>query len=361
MAPLYPALSVEKRVYYVFKHAMSLLAYKDIVLADMKAPIALVCPDRRLLQKSPDDFLRTFVEEDAAKHASLMFGRSLGSFEEVMAYVRPFDTPEKVATVIADPGRLLFDVDWTEDVPSQIRQAMSEYGVATERMSGGNAGLFVAQSIFGRMYQANDLIDRARELRGTPLVDAPTSWKYFNWKLGQDNRYSTGRAPDDAVTLHVTHALQSAAAKDLCWLGRVPPATLIDIRRQGAAEEIRAILSKGVKELAELNPDDFLSSTAQVMKNIDEAFAQHQSELRDLARRKLKLFGIDVASCLAVGGISIAAAIAANPILGAVAGIAGISGAATLKDVVGKIRDLRSAEKRAALSPTGLFFRHANE
>jgi hypothetical protein len=64
---------------------------------------------------------------------------------------------------------------------------------------------------------------------------------------------------------------------------------------------------------------------------------------------------------LAVGGISIAAAVAANPILGAVAGIAGISGAATLKDVMSKMRDLRSAEKRAALSPTGLLFRHANE
>ena len=329
-----------------------------MVFADVQPPIALVCPDKRLLQNSEDDFIRTFVDEDTAKHISLIFDRHFTSFGEALDFLRPLDTPEKVAEAAINPQYLLFDTDWSDSIPDQIARAMGEYGEATEMMSHGNPGLFVAHSIFGRMYQANDLIDRSRSLRGTPLIDAPTSWQYLNWKLAKDNRFTTGASPDDTVTLHVVHALQYAAERRLCWLGNVPMDTLISIRREGAAEEVRAILSKGVMDLAETDPEDFLGSTAQVIKNIDEAFERHNAMLRELRDGKLKIFGLDVLSCLAVGSIAVSAAVKANPLLGAVAGLSGIVGASNVKDIVKKIREIRSQEREVAASPTGLFFNH---
>ena len=356
--PLYRTFPAEAKIYYVFKHALNLLQYKDAALADISTPLLLICPDRRLIEKTPDDYMLKKVKEDSAKHATRIFGHHIASFDELLEFLRPLNTPEKVADAVADPTFLLFDTTWSESLNAQIRKAMVEVPSATEQLSGNNTGLFIAHSIFGRMYQANDLLDRSRSLHGTPLIDAPTSWQYFNWKLQYDNTFGVLRPSDNEVSLHVMHALKYAAERGLCWLGNVPIKSVIDIRRQGAAEEVRNILSRGVKELAEANPDDFMGSTAQVLKNIDTAFAQHQKQILELKKKKLKLFGIDVASCLSVGSIAVTAALTSSPTLGAIAGAAGVAGATSIKDVIKNIKDIRAAGKKVEASPTGLFFRH---
>ena len=36
---------------------------------------------------------------------------------------------------------------------------------------------------FGRMAQATDISWKSASLGGVPLIDAPTSWQYYNWSL----------------------------------------------------------------------------------------------------------------------------------------------------------------------------------
>ena len=84
--------------------------------------------------------------------------------------------------MVRDEARLLFDTEWAGTKLEQIARTVEGlWGDAT----GGDqhAGQMVASTCLGRMMQSTDLLLKSRFLGATPLIDAPTSWQYFNWKL----------------------------------------------------------------------------------------------------------------------------------------------------------------------------------
>lgn len=103
------------------------------------------------------------------------------------------------------------------------------------------------------MRQANDILLKSRNLLGTPLIDAETSWKYLNCKL----EYDAALEPNELVPLHVVKGLQRVSQTDMEWIGSIPPRALIEMRREGALDEIRDMLSSGIGEVAEANPSNF--------------------------------------------------------------------------------------------------------
>ena len=50
--------------------------------------------------------------------------------------------------------------------------------------------------------------------------------------------------------------------------GNIPTDALIEIRQQGAMDEIREILGNGIDDLVNLNPDNFHRSRDRVFDNI---------------------------------------------------------------------------------------------
>lgn len=124
------------------------------------------------------------------------------------------------------------------------------------------------------------------------------------------------------------------------------------------AEEVRSLLSHGVADLVHANPMNYFRSADQVVSNLEAAFRKHERSLLEAKQKKLSLYGIDVSSCLAVGGIGIAAAITQSPLLGAIAGITGVLGLPTLKDVVTKYKNIVAEEQTRLTSPTGILFKH---
>src|SRR5690606_4844108 len=127
-------------------------------------------------------------------------------------------------------------------------------------------------------------------LSGVLLIEAQTSWEYFNWKL----EYNAAQKPDDLTSLHMVKGLQHASETDEDWLGHIPPAALIEMRQQGAFEEIREVLSKGVNEIAVAKPDGYFRSSDQIVDNIRNAFDAHTKEIADLRAKGVRFAGHDL-------------------------------------------------------------------
>ena len=158
--------------------------------------------------------------------------------------------------------------------------------------------------------QANDLVLGSSQYRGTPLVDAPTSWQYLLWKYEYDGKLSHDE--DSVADLVVSRAIQTAHGPQLSILSGLPPQALIDLRREGAMADIRQILRRGIKDI-ELSSEDDLSHVAdQVAHDINSAMSDHERKLRELTSSRKKFFGKDVSGFVGVGVVSIAAVASSN-------------------------------------------------
>lgn len=347
----------ESRAYYLIKHGMNLLQYKDLACADVQPPIVVVLPDTSALDEDERSYYFRLGQDDALIHAARLFGRTFDSFEELMAFCQGLDTIERAVANVDDAERALFDTDWDGSLTEQLERALHD-NVYSGLLQTSNPGVILASQAVGRMSASNELLIKAQRLRGTPIIDAPTSWQYFVWKLEYDSkRASEGGGLRD---LHTVRGLQTLAHDRMEWLGKVPPAALIEVRTSGALGEVREILSKGVKDLAEVAPADFTRTSDQVFNNISAAFAEHQRNVRALVAKKWKFAGSDIGSWLVVGSLAATAAATGAPAWGLAALAADqILDAPKLHDIPRSIRSLADETRKLKRSPVGLLFKYS--
>ncbi|XPV77950.1 MAG: hypothetical protein ACNI27_08525 [Desulfovibrio sp.] len=341
------------KAYYIVKHAMNILQYKELACADTKVPIVVILPDLAALQKDEVDLIKKLGEQDTLAHSAKLFGRNFESIKELMDFCGSLDTIEKTIKNISDEDRVLFDTEWDEDLETQIQKH-----ITTPHMRPfGDISPAHALTVnsLGRMGTSNELLIKSRRLRGTPILDAPTSWQYLVWKMEYDA--NSAESELESQNLHVLKALSTSTHPDMKWLGNIPPEALLEVRKMDAMDEIRSILGKGVKQLVESNPANFHKSREQILKNIQNAFEQHQKNLNDLTKKKWKFAGKDIGTWLVVGSIEVAAAITGTPFLGVSALLANQFVEPTkLKDIPGSIRDLINEDKDIKHSPVGMLF-----
>lgn len=348
--------SPERQAYYLIKHALNLLQYKDLACADVAPPIVVVLPDMTLLKDDEKQFFFQLGQADALTHAAKVFGRTFASFDELMEFASTLNTIERVEAEVADPKRVLFDTAWDGDFREKLTRATKEEFSALLRTT--NPGIIVASQALGRMSTSNELLVKARRLRGTPVIDAPTSWQYFVWKLEYDaeNMEKDSQLSD----LHVLRGLQSLAESDMEWLGKVPPEALIEIRKVGALAEIRAVLAKGVNELALANPTNFHRTSDHIFDNIHVAFAEHKKNVEILSSKKWKFAGTDMGSWFVVGSLAVTAAATGFPAWGLAAIAADqLLPAPKLKDIPKSIKELASESYKLRQSPVGMLFKYS--
>lgn len=338
--------------YYLIKHAMNILQYKELACADIDIPIVVVLPDLAALQEGEREFFHTLGKQDSIVHAGKLFGRDFESFEELMDFAKDLDTIEKAVAEVGDVNRILFDTEWTGDVETQLRRALESKHYKPFVKS---PGLLLASQSLGRMSVSNELLVKSRRLNGTPVIDAPTSWQYLVWKL----EYDAGRAESELESqgLHVVKGLSDLSSTDLQWLGNIPPEALIELRKQGAMEEIRNILGAGVNEIIEANPSNFHRSKDKVFENINAAFSQHQENIKDLSAKQWRFAGKDIGSWLVVGTLEVTAAVTGIPVWG-MATIAAdqMLDVPKLKDIPKSIRELADENNKLKKSPVGMLF-----
>jgi len=348
----------EQKAYYLIKHGLNLLQYKQLACTDLTPPIVVVLPDRTALEEDERKFIHELGSGDALTHAQRIFGREFHSPEELLEYSAGLDSIDKVVSAIRDPSRILFDTEWEGTLKEKLQRAATDQHA--KLLQTNNPGLIVASQAVGRMSVCNELLIKARGLRGTPIIDAPTSWQYLVWKLEYDA--ANAEREMNLHDLHVVRGLQSLAENEMKWLGRVPPDALIEVRQSGAIKEIREILGKGVDQLATANPNNFHRTSDRVFDNIHAAFEDHRKAIDELTSKKWKFAGSDVGSWLVVGSLAMTAAATGLPVWGLAAIAADqLLDAPKLKDIPKSIAKLAKESQRIKQSPVGMLFRYAKE
>ncbi|PZO17055.1 MAG: hypothetical protein DCF26_10625 [Burkholderiales bacterium] len=356
IAPLAKVLPKAEVVRLLIKHVLTAMTYRNLATANVSPPIVLVVPSRDDIQGRGRKELVARAEPAMVKHGNRLFGSSFQELDELMEFCNGLRSVEDVVARLKCPERLLFDTEWGGDAAHQLRKAMTK-NPALPGMAEDVAGHQVIGACIGRMPQAMAAEDAAFQFGGSPLISAPTSWNYYTWLL----EYQGATARNQAGSLeacHVARALTAEAGANLEWLGNVPPESVLEIRKNGHAEELRGLLSNGLSDLLKANPDNYFRTADQVVENLDLAFRKHQRELSEAKQKKLKLYGIDVPTCLAVGGIGVAGAITGNVPLQGISAALGAVGLATLKDIKTKYVEIAAADKARRASPTGILFRH---
>ena len=350
---LFDRLSPKQSVFYLIKHGLNLLQYKELAIADVSPPIVVILPDTTLIRDGEQDFIFGLGKRDAVMHAEKLFGRGFSCFDELMDYGSSLDTIDKAASSVTDESRLLFDTTWTGGVKEQLQKAVSDQ--PADLLKSTHPGVIVASSCAGRMAQINEHLIRAHRLRGTPVIEAPTSWQYFSWKLEYDAHSAENYY--GLTDLHVTRGLQNLVGGQTEWLGDVPPKALVEVRQSGAIEEIRAILNKGVEDLALGRPNDFNQTTDRVFANIYLAFDDHKKRIAELTAKKWRFAGTDIGAWVVVGGLEVAAAATGLPVWGLASVAANqLTDIPKLKDIPRSIRRLADESKSLHRSPVGLLF-----
>ena len=342
----------KERVYYLIKHAMSILKYKNLACAEVDVPIIAVLPDLTILREQEGEFIHSLGKEDSLVHTGKLFGRTFTSFEELIDFAQTLDTIERAVAEIVDEDRVLFDTEWPSDIVSQLNEALENEHYKPFIDSPGM--LLVSQSL-GRMSVSNELLVKSQRLNGTPIIDAPTSWQYLVWKMEYDAERVESQI--GAHDLHVVRGLQDLSNNEMKWLGNIPPDALIDIRKQGAMDEIRDMLGKGINDLVNSNPNNFHRSRDQIFDNIHAAFVQHKRNIDELMSRKWKFAGKDIGTWMVTGTLAVTAAATSNPVWG-IAAIAAdqLLDAPKLKNIPQSFRELADESNKVKKSPVGMLF-----
>lgn len=354
---MFERLGDEKKAYYLIKHALNLLQYRNLACADVSPPIVVVLPDASALEEDEKKFFHQLGQDDALAHGARVFGRRFDTFDELMEFCQQLDTIERAAAAVSDAERVLFDTEWKGSLSEQLERAAK-----TEQYSAllgtTNPGVILASQALGRMSTSNELLIKAQRLRGTPIIDAPTSWQYLVWKLEYDSvRSGEVQGLGD---LHTVRGLQTLASNEMRWLGRVPPEALIEVRKAGALAEVRAILGRGVEDLATVNPTNFHRTSDLVFDNIHSAFAAHQKNVDALTAKKWKFAGSDVGSWIVVGSLAATAAATGTPAWGLAALAADqVLKAPKLREIPASIKALAKETRELKRSPVGLLFKYS--
>lgn len=347
----------ERKTYYFMKHAMNLLQYRELAIAELPIPVVAIVPDFTSDIEENQKFFLKLGQSDALVHAKKLLDIQFDKIGDFLAFMEKLDSVEAVLAKVRDPNRLLFDTSWGTDPKRQLEAALSDQHA--ELLGSKHAGRLVAAQAVGRMSVTNELLFKAQRLGGTPIIDAPTSWQYFNWKLEYDS--DRVERVDDLRSLHVLKGLQALAGNEMTWLGKVPHDALIEIRQQGALDEIRDILGKGVDSLASANRQNFFRTADQVFDNIHAAFDEHKAKIRDLSAKKWRFAGKDIGTWLVVGTLEVAAVATGTPVYGLSAIAANqFVDAPKLKDIPKTIRELADDDERLKRSPVGMLFAYAN-
>lgn len=356
LGTLLKAAPSKELVKLVIKHVLTAMTYRDIALADVDPPIAMIVPNSDDADEEDRKSLILRATPAICAHAKYLFDRTFESVEELQEFCIHLKTVDSVMKELKRPDRLIFDTEWGKDPVEQLSRSLRENS-HFPGMNEVNAGLHVFASNIGRMPQAFGAQQAANHFGGSPYINAETSWLHFTWLL----EYQGAPSHDDLNirhSMHVVRALVSEADNNLQWLGNVPPETVLEIRKRGLANELRELLGQGVSNLININRDNYFRTADQVVENLDAAFRKHQQELTEARQKKLKLYGIDVGACAATGAVAVAAALTGNVTLGAISGVLGVAGLPNLRDIKTKFQQISAEDKARRESPTGLLFRH---
>lgn len=346
----------EQAFYYLARHALSALQYKELALAELDTPIIVFVPDEKYFgENNFDDLAEHSI--NALEHLKEMFGVNFTDMDKVDSFLREIQTPEDLFQRLVKPDRMLFDTDWghlskAEQFHKWDKDTSWKFDHISpddEVLVGGKVKLMV----FGRMMQTNYIIDRASQYNGIPIVGAPTSWQYLLWNY----EYSSN-VPNQVKNMLISNSLTKI---EYGLIGDLSDTALIKLRKENALNELRELLSKGIEEISTADNTTFDEVTTSVFANIQESFSKHEKEVQELQSRNKKFWGINLTNSIVAVGLDIAAAATGNSTLGTIgATLTGILGAPSVKELITEGGNLIEQNKKIKNSAVGILYSNRN-
>jgi phage-related protein len=335
------------------KHALNVLSYRDLALAELDVPIVVIAPDyiadtdyRRVIQSATD--------ADLLEHFSALFGTHFSAQSELNEFLKPLSDFQSLLKRAVEPDRILFDAESNAPLPEQFRGYEDEF--LKDDPAASRPGYVLKHMVMGRLLVANDVALRGIRLSGNPLIDAPTSWRYFQWK----NEYQQKSVSDESASRRdtlISKAL-SLDGREQRMLNGIPPEALIELRKNGALSELRETIRRGIDDVDSATEADLVSVANHVIENIDNALSEHARQLETLKDSRLKFYGLDVSRSIAVGGFSIAAVLSDHKWLDVLGAVGAVLGTSKIEELLTKHREFNAESGRLKRSPTGIMFRH---
>lgn len=113
-------------VRYFVKHGLNVLAYKNLVLADIDPPIAVICPFKSSFDESEAEMVMSISEPDILKHGTALFNIKFASLDEMRNYTNRLNTIYDAIEAICRPDRFLFDTEWTGSLKDQLSRVLKD-------------------------------------------------------------------------------------------------------------------------------------------------------------------------------------------------------------------------------------------
>lgn len=353
ISPTVQFMDDKERCCEIVRLALQVLSYKSLALTETEKPIVAILPDKHQLEDNYREFVNSCAVTDSIEHTKTLFGQEIGDGDELFAYFSHFKDANEVVNRLVNPNKLIFATEWDGALAQQMMRFLEEQG---KKLGLKKAGQAVYLQLLSRFSQAHDAFQRSLQLRGTPVIRAETSWIWYNQML----EYNAGNSePGKLKDLHIARALNSTVNTEMPWMGNIPPDALIELRKSGALDEIREILSGGLRHLIESNPGNFYRTGDKVFDNLDIAFKDHEKKIKELMAKRWTFAGRDIGSFIVVGGIEITAALTGLPMFGALGAVAGMTGMVpNVKDLKEKFKKLKAEESEIKNTGVGLLLKN---
>jgi hypothetical protein len=336
------------------KHALNVLQYKDLACTKGIPPIVVILPDSTALNEDEKEYTLKLGMNDAVKHFNKAMSEKFTSFDDLEKLFGTLGSVADIERVVKDVSRIAFDVEGKRTIKAQLETLRGARGMTVLPEHPGSAILGMTAS---RLSICNEILLRSARLGATPVIDAPTSWQYFSWKMEYDSD-SRGSSIRSKEQLHITRALQKLGAGEMPWLARVPHEALVEMRQEGALQEIRSILSAGIQDISNRSPDNYFRSTDAVMDNINTSFEAHMKAIEELKKRKWGFAIKDLGKWIGVGSIEVTSACLGTPVWGLTTYMADqLMDTVKMKDIPASIKKLSDEKKSLTKSPIGIMFK----
>ena len=167
---------------HVLRHALNVLHYRELALAEVDPPIIIVAPDFQFIEGDLLDQANRLVTADLFVHCNNLFGRTFSYIGQLKSFLEGYPTSKGLAAAIADPSRIALDDEVGADPETQIGEQIDyitknlRVGQVTDQ-----AGRAFWMSLVGRVRQAVSAEQQSSLLHATSLCDAPASWRYLLW------------------------------------------------------------------------------------------------------------------------------------------------------------------------------------
>lgn len=337
------------------KHALNALSYRELALAPLDVPIVVFAPDY-LSDKTYRSVLESAAEADMLQHCSTIFGAHFASQAELDAFLKPLPDCDSILKLAIDPGRILFDVESTETLSTQFANYARDF--LKNDSDASRPGIVLRHMLYGRLLVVNDAVLRSNRFGGNPLIDAPTSWRYFQWK--NEYREKSILADADARRDALIAKSISLDGREHRMLNGIPTESLIELRKNGALAELREIICRGVSDVESTSESDLTAVGNHVIGNIDAALDDHAKQLERLASERRKFYGFDVSRWMGSSALSIASLLFPHykSQIEDVKKAVDLLEPPPLKEILNRHKELKSDSSRLKLSPAGIMFRH---